>query len=226
MSWLSTQRVARLARALSVRTVEKREIIFDEQNVPESVYILLSGVARITCRNRKGQRRLVIMVAPGMISGFPLPVSGISYDFRCEAFTSCQIGAIDLAAFIRISLGIESIDFKRMALNYLGRWNLVQLRCSNLLGCTLQERLALALLELSEDFGIHDDGGLRLNLLTRQSDLAELVGASRPRITEHLSQFEQDRLIARKDRQLIVQRDRIEKFLAQAQVALSGSQSA
>jgi CRP-like cAMP-binding protein len=226
MSWLSAQRVKRLGRALNVSTVEKREIIFDEKNVPESVYILLSGVARITCRNRKGQRRLVIMVAPGMISGFPLPVNGISYDFRCEAFTSCQIGVIDLESFIRISLGIESIDFKRMALNYLGRWNLVHLRCSNFLGFTLQERLALTLLELSDDFGIDDSGGLRLNLLTRHRDLADLVGASRPRITEHLNQFEQDRLIARKNRQLIVQRDRIENFLSQAQAALSGGESA
>src|SRR5712691_8493216 len=82
ISWLSAQRVERLARALIVRTVEKREIIFDEKNVPESVYILLSGIARITCRNRKGQRRLVIMVAPGMISGLPLPVNGISYELR------------------------------------------------------------------------------------------------------------------------------------------------
>ena len=201
MSWLSARRVERLARALSVSSVEKREVIFDEKSVPESVYILLSGVARITCRNRKGQRRLVIMVAPGMISGLPLPVNGISYDFRCEAYTDCQIGAIDLEAFIRISLGIESIDFKRMALNYLGRWNLVQLRCANFMGFSLQERLALALIELSEDFGIDDSDGLRLNLSTRQSDLADLVGASRPRITEHLSQFERDRWIARKDRQ-------------------------
>jgi CRP/FNR family transcriptional regulator len=226
MSWLSAQRVERLARVLVVSTVEKREIVFDEKSVPESVYILLSGIARITCRNRKGQRRLVIMVAPGMISGFPLPVNGISYDFRCEAFTRCQVGAIDLEAFIRISLGIESFDFKRMALNYLGRWNLVQLRCSNFMSCTLQERLALALLELSEDFGIADNDGLRLNVSTRHSDLAELVGASRPRITEHLSQFEQDRLIARKDRQMIVQRDLIETFLSRAQAALTGGGSA
>ena len=218
--------MGRLARALNVRTVEEPEIIFDEKSVPESVYILLSGIARITCRNRKGQRRLVIMVAPGMISGFPLPVNGISYDFRCEALTSCQIGAIDLEAFIKISLGIESMDFKRMALNYLGRWSLVQLRCSNLLGCTIKERLALALLELCDDFGIRDNGGLRLDISTRHSDLAELVGASRPRITEHLSRFEQDHFIARNRRQLIVQRDRIESFLAQAQAVLTGGRSA
>jgi hypothetical protein len=39
------------------------------------------GVARITCRNRKGDRVLVIMVAPGMIPGFPPPVPGVSYTF-------------------------------------------------------------------------------------------------------------------------------------------------
>jgi CRP-like cAMP-binding protein len=94
------------------------------------------------------------------------------------------------------------------------------------MSCTLQERLALALLELSEDFGVSDSDGVRLNLLTRQSDLAELVGASRPRITEHLSQFEQNRLIARKDRILIVQRDRIQNFLSRAQAALTGGGSA
>ena len=31
------------------------------------------------------------MVAPGMIPGFPPPVAGIRYNFRCEAVTECQI---------------------------------------------------------------------------------------------------------------------------------------
>jgi hypothetical protein len=119
ISWLSAQRVDRLAPALRMSTTEKRGIIFVEKEVSESVYILLSGIARITCRNRKGEHTSVIMITAGMIAGFPPPVVGISYDFRCEAVTSCRIGAIDLVAFIRISLGIEAIDFKRMAANYL-----------------------------------------------------------------------------------------------------------
>jgi hypothetical protein len=148
-------------------------------------------------------------------------MAGIS--FPVSDHRSCQVGAIDLEAFVRISLGIESIDFKRMAHNYLGRWNLVQWRSSN---CTVQERLALALLELSEAFGIRDNDGLRLSLFASHRVLAELVGASRPRVTEHLSQFEQDRLIARKDRQLIVQRELIETFLSRASAALNGGESA
>jgi len=186
ISWLAARQLDKLSSSLTVSTLEKRAIIFDEKHSPDSAYILLAGVARITCRNRKGQRTSVIVVAPGMIPCFPPPVAGISYDFRCEAVTVCRIGKIELESLVEISLGIASADFKRMASSCLGRWDLVQLRCANFMSCTLEERLALILLELSENFGVPDGKGMRLTLPARHRDLAELVGASRPRITEHL----------------------------------------
>src|SRR5271157_3874911 len=218
ISWLSSRQLNRLATALSISAVEKREIIIDDKHSPESAYILLSGVARITCRNRKGDRTLVIMVAPGMIPGFPPPVPGISYNFRCEAVTHCRIGTIALEAFVEICLGIASADFKRMAASYLGRWDLVQLRCANFMSCTLEERLALILLELAENFGIPDHKGVRLTLPARHRDIAELVGASRPRITERLIEFEQRHLISRNSRQLVINRDRLESLLSQLHI--------
>jgi CRP-like cAMP-binding protein len=222
ISWLTARQIEKLSNALTISTVEKRTIIFDEKHSPDSAYILLAGVARITCRNRKGQRTLVIMVAPGMIPGFPPPVPGISYNFRCEAVTPCQIGTVGLESFVEISLGIASADFKRLAASYMGRWDLVQLRCANFMSCTLEERLALILLELSENFGVRDGKGMRLTLPARHKDLAELVGASRPRITEHLSLFERKHLISRDNRQLLINRDRLESFLAQTHIAAGG----
>jgi CRP-like cAMP-binding protein len=215
ISWLTAHQLNRLADALVTSRVEKRGIIFDEKHSTESAYVLLSGVARITCRNRKGDRTLVIMVAPGMIPGVPPAISGISYNFRCEAVTDCQIGTATLATFIEIALGVASADFKRMAASYSGRWDLVQLRCSNFMGCTLEERVALILLELSENFGVLDEQGVRLTVPATHKDLAELVGASRPRVTEYLTSFERKHLIVRDGRQLIVRRDRVESFLAQ-----------
>jgi CRP-like cAMP-binding protein len=219
ISWLNTRQLDRLYNALTISIVEKRGIIFDDKHTPNAAYILLSGVARISCRNRKGQRTLVIMVAPGMVPGFPPPVPGISYNFRCEAVTVCRIGAIELETFIEISLGVASADFRRLAASYLGRWDLVQLRCANFMSCTLEERLALILLELCENFGAPDPKGVRLTLPARHRDLAELVGASRPRITEHLIMFERKHLISRNRRQLVVNRDRVEAFLSQAHIA-------
>ena len=67
ISWLTARQLDKLSNALTVSMVEKRGIIFDDKYSPDSAYILLAGVARIICRNRKGQRTLVLMVAPGMI---------------------------------------------------------------------------------------------------------------------------------------------------------------
>ena len=215
ISWLTPRQLNRLAEALSTRRVAKHGVIFDKKRSPESAYVLLSGVARISCSNRKGERTLVIMVAPGMIPGVPPEVIGIRYRFRCEAVTDCQIGTVSLATFIEIALGVESADFKHMAASYSGRWDLVQLRCSNFMGCTLEERVALILLELSENFGTRDRQGVRLTLKTTHQDFAELVGASRPRVTEFLASFERQQLVVRDGRQLIVRRDRLERFLAE-----------
>ncbi len=219
ISWLTARQLDKLSNALTISVVEKRAIIIDEKHSHDTAFILLAGVARITCRNRKGTRTLVIMVAPGMIPGFPPPVAGISYNFRCEAVTPCRIATIELEAFVEICLGVASADFKRLAESYLGRWDLVQLRCANFMSCTLEERLALILLELCENFGSPDPKGIRLMLPTRHKDLAELVGASRPRITEHLIEFERRRLISRNSRQLVVNRDKLESFLAQTHIA-------
>jgi CRP-like cAMP-binding protein len=215
ISWLTSRQQKRIVGKLMISRVEKGGVIFDRKKSPEAAYVLLSGVARITCRNRRGERTLVIMVAPGMIPGVPPAVSGIKYDFRCEAVTACRIGIISLEDFIEIALGIASADFKRMAASYSGRWDLVQLRCSNFMGCTLEERVALILLELTENFGVRDLQGIRLMVTTRHKDLAEMVGASRPRVTEYLASFERKNLIARDGRQMIVKRNRLEAFLEQ-----------
>jgi hypothetical protein len=73
-----------------------------------------------------------------LIPGFPPPVPGIRYDFRCESMSKCQVGTVELKAFIDIALGISLDDFTQMAASYLGRWDLVQLRCANYMSYTLE----------------------------------------------------------------------------------------
>jgi hypothetical protein len=104
--------------------------------------------------------------------------------------------------FVAICLGTRSADFKRLAANYIGRWDLMQLRRSNFVICTLAERLALTLLELSDNFGVRDAEGMRLAVPARHKDLAELAGASRPRVSEYLKEFDHKGFIVRKNRQL------------------------
>ena len=115
--WLTARQLNRLADALTMSRIEKRGIIFDDKASAESAYILLSGVARITCRNRKGDRTLVIMVAPGMIPGVPPEVIGIPYNFRCEGSPTARSTSLS-EIFIEIAFGPASTDFRAMAASY------------------------------------------------------------------------------------------------------------
>jgi hypothetical protein len=105
LSWLKASQLSELANAMSVSRIERREIIFDEGSATDTAYILLSGVARITCRNRKDRRVQVVVAPPGMIPAFPLPMPGIRCDFRCEAATACQIGTVDLERLLEFRWG-------------------------------------------------------------------------------------------------------------------------
>ncbi len=214
ISWLTVRQREKLTDAMTVTRHEKPSIIFSDKSSYEYAYILLSGVARITSDNRNGQRTMVIMVAPGLIPAFPRPIIGITYKFRCEAVTNCQIGTIGLSKFIRICLGIGSAGFKQLAASFFERWDRVHLRRTNLIGLTLKERLAITLLDLSENFGVPNrPGGMRLSVSVRHRDLAELVGASRPRVTEHMLEFTQKHLISVQNRHLVVDREALKGFL-------------
>jgi CRP-like cAMP-binding protein len=102
----------------------------------------------------------------------------------------------------------------RVAASYSGQWDRVQLRSSNFMGYTLEERVALILLELSGSFGDRDRQGVGLMMALRHQDLADLVGASRPRVTEYLASFEGKSLLARDGRRLIVMRGRAARLAA------------
>jgi len=214
ISWLTNAQLEKLAGALTLTGHEKRSTIFTDKSSPEAAYILLSGVARITCDNRSGRRKTVILLSPGLIPAFPTAVAGITYNFRCEAVTSCQVGTLALNNFVKICLGIDSTLFQQMAASFLGRWDRVHLRCTNLIQCTLEERLALVLLDLTENFGVpNENGGMRLTLPVSHRELAELIGVSRPRVTEHLTEFSEKHLISRHNGRLVVDHKGLEGFL-------------
>jgi hypothetical protein len=157
-----------------------------------------------------------MMVGPGMIPCLPPTTAGVNYNFRCEAITNCEIGTVRMNKLIRISLGAKADDFHRMAHNCMGRWGAVHMRCMNFMSFSLGERLALTLLELSDEFGMRDAQGTRLGVPVRHSDLAQLVGASRSRVTEHLAGLERDRLVIRQGRQLVLLADKLQNFIGSA----------
>jgi CRP/FNR family cyclic AMP-dependent transcriptional regulator len=203
LAWLSQEQLDRLAAATIIRRVNRHETIFFEGEDASSVYLLLSGVAKLTFLSAS-ERILVSLVGPGEIFGVSSLLPVAKRPFRCDAFSDCLVGVTSPQAFVDVTLGVRLEDLSRVLDVTVGRWWGMLLRYTTFLGLALRERLAGALLELATKFGAEDARGRLLTLKLTHSDLAELVGASRQRITEQLSEFERSGVIIRDGRRLII----------------------
>ncbi len=207
LSWLSTAELALLARTAAVTHFKESKTIFRAAALLSDAHILSHGIARITCRSARARRVTIALIPAGPIPQFPsLPIS--QFDFQCEAYSDCRVASLSWSDFGRIAGLRSGLAYKTFHQNDLKQWYQVLLRTSGFLG--LRERIAIALLELASDFGIKESRGELLRISPSHQDLADLVGASRPRITEHLAQFEREHLIIRQGRQLIVRVDAME----------------
>ena len=204
LSWLSQPELALLAGALALANYKRHAVILREVALAQDAHILLAGIARITCRNARNERVTVAMLAPGPIPEFPaLPLS--QSDFQCEAYNDCRVGSVSWSDFDGITKNASESAFKQFHRNDLKQWYRLLLRSSSFLNLGLHERISIALLELCADFGIEESRGTLLRVSFSHKDIANLVGASRPRVTEHLARLERERFVIRQGRQMVVQ---------------------
>jgi CRP-like cAMP-binding protein len=202
-SWLSVSELKLLAGALVPANFKRPQVILPETGLASDAHILLKGIARVTCQNARGERVTIALLAPGPIPEFPLLTLG-RFDFRYEAYNDCRVGSLSWNDFNGITVHSAEPAFKKFHENDLQQWYRLLLRSSGFLNLGLHERIAMTLLELSSDFGIEESRGMLLGASFSHQTIADLVGASRPRVTEHLAQLERENLVIRQGRQLIV----------------------
>ena len=203
LSSLSPSELKVLLGALTLANYKRRAVILRDAALADDAHVLLAGIARITCRNTRNERITVAMLAPGPIPEYPalqLSPSG----FQCEAYNDCRVGTVSWAALDRIAANVSESTFKQFHQNALKQWYRLLVRSSSFLNLGLHERIAIALLELCSNFGIEESRGTLLRVPFSQKDIANMVGASRPRVTEHLARLEREKFMIRRGRQMIV----------------------
>jgi CRP/FNR family cyclic AMP-dependent transcriptional regulator len=203
LAWMPDDQAARLAAASAARRVRREEAIFREGEASSHVYILLSGVAKL-CYVNRNQRVLVGFVGPGEVFGLSSLLPQTTRPFRCEAYSDCLVAVVKPETFVDTVLGVPLERLSIILDATVGRWWGMLVRYANFVGLGLRERLAGALLELAEKFGVRDSRGTLLTIKLTHADLAELVGASRQRTTEQLNDFEREGVITREGRRLII----------------------
>jgi len=214
-SWLSAAEIKVLGSSLKMQNFQRNEVVLLESAAnPSEAHVLVTGIARITCLNGRNERVTVALIAPGPIPAFPA-LSANRYDFRCEAYNNCRVGVMEWNGFESITANGRESAFKKFHQNDLKHWYRLFLRSSGLLNLDLHDRVAMTMLDLCDDFGIEDARGTLLKVAFSHEEIASIVGASRPRVTEHLARLERDHYLFRLGRQFIITEGSLAKSLAE-----------
>lgn len=194
----------RLASDLSVRSFKKNDTVFDQDQKATRVYLLLSGVVRVSYLSSHERHTIVNLLPAGEFFGLDSLLPKARHAFRCEAFENCVVGAIRPEAFIETLLGVEYHTFLRWYAATMQSGRRMYIHCIKGIGLDLRKRLALELINLAERFGVAVESGVAIVLNVSHELLAGLIGASRQQVTEYLNAFDREKVIIRDNRRIIV----------------------
>ena len=211
-SFAPTQ-LEKLAANLLIKTFDKNEIVFDQDEEVRFIYLLLSGIVRVSYINSHERQTIVSLLPAGELFGIDSLVPQAHHAFRCEAFDDCEIGSIKPQAFVEIFLGTPYDNFLRWYTATIHPGRNAYVHCIKGIGLDLRRRLALELLNLADRFGTTDPRGISIALNIGHEVLAGIVGASRQQVTEYLNNFDREKIIFREGRRIIVKIERLENIL-------------
>lgn len=209
----SANQMERLASNLFIRTFKIREIIFDQEEEARFIYVLLSGIVRLTYIEGREQQTIVSLLPAGELFGLDSLMPEARHAFRCEAFDDCRIGSVKPQTFVEIFLGTPYDNFLRWYSATIQPVRTAYVHCIKGIGLDLRRRLALELLHLADRFGTTDPRGISLALNVSHEVLAGIVGASRQQVTEYLNDFDREKIIFREGRRIIVSIEKLGKIL-------------
>jgi CRP-like cAMP-binding protein len=143
------------------------------------------------------------VLGPGDVVCIPTLLPDVRHSLECEAFTECEIGELSAEALVE-TVGLEYDRFFLALKLTMGRWWTLLVRQSHFMDQALEERIAVALLDLAEKFGLPDARGTIINLRFGHRNIVELVSGSRPKVSVCLRRFALEGVLIQERRRIIV----------------------
>ena len=208
------------------RTVayRKGEAVFDEGDRCHSVFAVCQGSVKLVTASSEGRVLLLRFARPGEMLALAEAVLGPG-PYGCSAVAAEQslLAVIPRDTFIRfISTFPEACLALTLALSE--QYKFAQRETKFLgMGETSTVRLARLLLEWSGERGTAAADGVHIPLHVTHGDLAQAIGATRETVTRILGNLTRDRLIERRDEEIVIfHADELSRLCVSPEVTVDG----
>ena len=185
---MSPEEREELRGMMSQTTLRRGEVLFNEGDSGDRLYILLTGKVKLGHTSVDGRENLLAVLGPGEVVG-----ELTLFDPGPRSTTSTAVATTELLALEHNQL-MGFIDSHPTLAKDMLRALAVRLRRTNialadLVFSDVPGRVAKALLDLAERFGAPTEDGIHVPHDLTQEELAQLVGASRETINKSLAEF-------------------------------------
>jgi CRP/FNR family transcriptional regulator len=185
---LSEQDASALRAGIIDVHLDRGEQLFSEGDTGDKLYIIISGKIKLTKAAPDGRENLLSVHGPGEMFGELSLFDPIPRTSSATAVTDAQLAGIahdDLRAWLSTRPEVAMHLLQALA-QRLRRINEVK---ADLVFTDVPGRVAKALLDLSDRFGVQTPDGVQVNHDLTQEELAQLVGASRETVNKALADF-------------------------------------
>jgi CRP/FNR family transcriptional regulator, cyclic AMP receptor protein len=185
---LSDQDAQALRTEVRVVTLARGDRLFSEGDAGDRLYIIMSGKIKLTRAAPDGRENLLSVHGPGEMFGELSLFDPVPRTSSATAVTDTELAGLahdSLRSWLSTRPEVAMHLLQALA-QRLRRINDVK---ADLVFTDVPGRVAKALLDLADRFGVQTPAGLQVNHDLTQEELAQLVGASRETVNKALADF-------------------------------------
>ncbi|MBF0351271.1 MAG: Crp/Fnr family transcriptional regulator [SAR324 cluster bacterium] len=179
---------------IELKMVERREIIFNQGDLPDYLFGIIQGRVKIVHNTVSGKNILFAIHETGQIIAEAPAIGGFAYPATAIAMTSSVIFRMEHQKFTDILMKYPELSLE--LLKCLGK-RVVYFadKMSQMAVLTVHQRIAQVLLEFVQQYGVAEGSCVHLELSLTRQELADIVGTSIETTIRALSLFKKQKIV-------------------------------
>lgn len=198
---LKKDELLRIADCKTSYSVKKGEPIFNEGDALNGIYCIKDGVCKLSKLSDNGKDQIVKLAKKGELLGQRSLISEESTNLSAVAIEDMQVCFIPKHEILKFFSENNQFSLNMMK-SVCGDLKDADDNMVNLAQKTVKQRLAETLLKLETDFGIHEDGSLKIQL--SREEIAGMIGTATESCIRLLSEFNKEGWISLKGKKITI----------------------
>lgn len=186
---LAFQELEAIRAAGTVRRYESGSLITRQGDPADAYYVMFCGHGKLSQVTPDGHQVLLRFVPPGRGFGLTSVLSGLEYVWSVHAIGECRTLALHGETLAEFMARLPQLAFNAVREAVLSNRELER-RYQGLLTASVEQRVAHALVRLSEDIGRETSEGVLIDVPLSREDLAEYAGTTLYSVSRLLNQWE------------------------------------